>query len=83
MDRTTKETFTAWAIECNWFMINDVSTPMGQQCHYVTPAGEIMIVQFSLDNKLSGISKLPPPMPPPVPKGFPGLDPLGGQRLRP
>ena len=82
MEKIAKETFIAWVTECNWFMINDVPTPMGQQCHYVTPAGEIAIVQFDLENKLIGYSLSPRPMPP-QPQHFPGLDLLGGQHRHP
>lgn len=78
MERKTKETFTAYATECNWFMFYDTSTPMGQQSHYVTPAGEIVIAQFDLNGKLSGMS--PPPIAAiPMPQRIPGIDLLSGR----
>ena len=63
MDKVTREVFETWLKGCNWFKINEVGTPNGQQDHYLTPAGEIMIAQYNLQGELAHVVK---PMPAPA-----------------
>jgi hypothetical protein len=63
MDKVKREVFETWLNGCNWFKINEVGTPNGQQDHYLTPAGEIMIAQYNLQGELQQIAKPMPPQP--------------------
>lgn len=57
MDKIKKEDFEKWVKKHDWFKINEVSTPNGQQNHYLTPAGEFVICQYNLTGELAQIIK--------------------------
>jgi len=72
MDAIKREVFEAWVKANNWFKVNEVATPRGKQDHYISPAGEIIIIQYNLKGKLAQVIK---PMPPqPQPSLMPKLD---------
>jgi hypothetical protein len=78
MDKITREVFETWLKGCNWFKINELGNPDGQQDHYLTPAGEIMIAQYNLKGELAQVVK---PMPAPTqstPMARFRMDPRGG-----
>jgi hypothetical protein len=79
MDKVGRAVFETWLKGCNWFKINEVGTPNGQQDHYLTPAGEIMIAQYNLQGELAQVVKpMPAPAQPTTMRPF-RIDPRGGQ----
>jgi hypothetical protein len=82
MNKLTDEAFLEWAKESRWLMISEAGNPKGRQATYMTPAGELVIIQYNLQGELEQFIK-PVPMAMPMPRmgmGPPGLDLRGGQR---
>lgn len=81
MDKIKREDFETWLKGCNWFKINEVGTPNGQQLTYLTPAGEFVIAQYNLERELHQVVKPMPALPQATPmRGF-RIDPRGGGQL--
>lgn len=78
MDKVKREVFETWLKGNNWFKINEVGTPNGQQEHYLTPAGEIVIAQYDLQGQLAQIAKPMPAPAQPTPMAHFRMDPRGG-----
>lgn len=78
MEKIKREVFETWMKKCNWFKINDVGTPDGQQRHYLTPAGEVVIAQYNLQGELAQIVTLMPAPPQATPMRSFRIDPRGG-----
>lgn len=60
MEKIKKEVFETWIKKNNWFKLNDVATPNGQQQMYLTPAGSLMIAQYDLEKNLAQVMNMVP-----------------------
>jgi hypothetical protein len=79
MDKIKRETLETWLKKHDWFKVNEGGSPDGKQDNYLTPTGEIIIVQYDLEGYVKGIVKITPA---PMQAGaMPRFDLRGGGRF--
>jgi hypothetical protein len=62
MEKITKENLEAWIKENNWLQTDEADTPDGHQIVYLTPAGEFIYVQHSLNGEIKIFKRMPVPV---------------------
>jgi hypothetical protein len=75
MNKIKREDFEKWMKKHDFFKFNEAGTVDGQQHHYLTPAGETLIVQYDLQGCVAQLIKL---VAMPIQATQPGPFPLKG-----
>lgn len=72
MNAITRETLGNWTQKCNWLKVNEAATPDGRQHTFLTPSGNLIVVQFDLKGNLYSVGQVVPQLPASgIPKNVP------------